>query len=130
MSKNEYPPIVAGFIEGLLAPVFELIIDVFITALNSVSSATGAPNFLWFIALFSIIDIVRNIIVCLSHSQFAIGNVIGNILGIVLFYGAISSVSQEAANSSLLLTIILTVSLIIGIVLTIWRNIRINSQTD
>jgi hypothetical protein len=120
MSSSDYPPIVAGFVEGLLAPIFELVFCVLVTALNAVSSATGSPNLALFVALLSIMDIVRNIALGLSHSQFAIGNAVGNVFGLFLFYGAISSVSNEAANNSLLLTVILVVSLVIGIVITFW----------
>jgi hypothetical protein len=120
-TRINYPPIIEGFTEGLFAPLFELIVDVFVTALNSISSATGASSMVWFIALFSIMDVLRNAVVCYFHSQFAIGNVFGNILGILLFYGAIKTVSPEAATSSLLLTIILVISLIIGIFVTAWR---------
>jgi hypothetical protein len=116
------PPIIAGFIEGLLAPVVELIIAVMVTALNAVNSATGSPDITWFIALFSIMEILRSIFACILHTEFAIGNVIGNVFGIIIFYGAVSTISSEAANSSLLLTIILIISLILGIFLTIWRN--------
>ena len=123
MSSANYPPIVGGFIEGLLAPFIELIIVVFATAVNSISSASGAINMLWFFALFSIIDLLRNVLLCWLFTQFAKGNVIGNILGIFLFYEAINSVSPEAANYSLALTIILTFSLITGVFITAWRYI-------
>jgi hypothetical protein len=119
---NNYPPIVAGFIEGLFAPVVELVVGVIITSLTAASSAMGALNMTGLIALISIVDILRNILSCLLHTQFAIGNVMGNIFGIVFFYGAISYVSSEAANSSLLLTIILAISLLVGVVITIWRR--------
>jgi hypothetical protein len=120
--NSDSPPIVAGFIEGLFAPVFELIFAVFATALNSVSTVTGAPNMGLFFAVFGILDLTRSVLACLAHTQFAIGNVIGNFFGIWLFYGAIKDVSQEAANSSFLLTVILAISLIIGFAITIWRN--------
>jgi hypothetical protein len=119
---SKTPPIVLGFAEGLIAPVVELVIGVWVTALTAIGSAMGTPNVTGFIALFSIVDVLRNIIACLLHTQFAIGNVIGNIFGIFLFYGSISSLSSEAANSSLLLTIILTISLIVGVCITIWRS--------
>jgi len=121
--RNNYPPVVGGFIEGLLAPIIELVIDVFVTGLNSISSAAGAANVFWFIVLFSIIDLLRNVIACSLHTQFAIGNIFGNIFGIFLFYEAIGAVSSEAANYSLPLTIILAISLITGVFITVWRDI-------
>lgn len=84
--NNKEPPIIAGFIEGLLAPVFELLFCVVITALNAVSSTMGSPNLLGFVALLSIIDVVRNIGLGLSKSQFATGHLIGSIFGILLFF--------------------------------------------
>jgi hypothetical protein len=123
MSKgSNTPPIVAGFIEGLLAPLSELLIGIIITALNAVNSAMGSPNLSGFIALISIVDFVRNILLGLSASQFALGNLIGNIFGIVLFYGLISSVSSEAANYSMLLTIILAISWGVGAYLWLLRR--------
>jgi hypothetical protein len=116
------PPIVAGFIEGLLAPLVELVSGVMVTALNAVGSAMGSTNLSGFVALISIADFVRNILLGLSASQFALGNLIGNILGIVLFYGSINSVSSEAANYSLLLAVILTISWVVGACLWLLRR--------
>ena len=116
-----YPPIVGGFVEGLFAPIIELIIAVFVTALNSISSATGAPTVFWFIVLFSIMDLLRNAIACFFRARFAIGSVFGNILGIFLFYEVINMVSPEATNYSLSLVIILTISLMAGAFITAWR---------
>jgi len=116
-----YPRIVSGFIEGLLSPVLELIFGVFVTALNSISSSAAASSMVGFIALFSVMDVLRNVLACYFHSQFAIGNVLGNVLGILLFYGAIKTISPEAATSSLPLTIILIISLIMGIFVASWR---------
>jgi uncharacterized membrane protein YdjX (TVP38/TMEM64 family) len=82
----------------------------------------GSPNLSGFIVLISIVDFVRNILLGLSASQFALGNLIGNIFGIVLFYGLISSVSSEAANYSLLLTIILAISWGVGAYLWLLRR--------
>ena len=88
-------------------------------------STTGGPSASNYLALiFTIIvtvDILRNIISSLSHTQFAVGNVIGNIFGLFVFYGAISVVSPESANSSLFWTIVMFVSLIVGILLTLWK---------
>lgn len=124
---NDYPPIVAGFIEGSFAPVVELVVGVMITSLTAVSSAMGAPNMVGLIALVSIVDILRNTLSRLLHTQFAMENVIGNIFGIVFFYSAIGYVSPEAANSSLLLTMILAISLLVGVIITIWRRSKESS---
>lgn len=127
--SNRPPAIIAGFTEGLFAPVVELVVGFMIGAVllvsDTMSSATGTPNMsnslnLVFIVI-SIVDILRNIFVSLSHSQFALGNVAGNVVGLFIFYGAISTVSPESANSSLLWTIVLLISLIVGIALTVWK---------
>ena len=117
----DYQRIVSGFIEGLLAPVLELIFGVLVTALNSISPATGASSMVWFIALFAIIDILRNVVACYFRAKFALGNVFGDILGILLLYWAIKKVSPEASTSSLPLTIILIISLIMGVFVGSWR---------
>lgn len=116
MSNSDAPPIVAGFFEGLFAPVLEVIFDVILTAFSKVSSTTGAWIVLFAVLLF-VMDIVRNVLLGLKHNQFAIGNLAGNICGLFLFYGTISSISSEAANNSILLTAILASSLVIGIII-------------
>lgn len=130
------PAIITGFTEGLLAPVVELIMGFMVGAMllvsDAVSSIAGMPNpsnslNLIFTAIV-LVDFLRNILVSLSHNQFAIGNVAGNIFGLFLFYGAIASVSPESANSSLIWTIAMLFSLIVGIALTIWKA-RIEEQT-
>ncbi len=122
-------PILAGFVEGLFAPVIELVVGVMIGAVlfvsDTMSSVAGTPSMSNTIALtftlIAIVDIIRNIVVSFLHSQFAIGNVAGNILGLFIFYSAISTVSPESANSSVFWTAIMLVSLIIGIVATAWK---------
>lgn len=129
MSSNRTPAIFVGFGEGFLAPIVELVVGVLIGATllvsETVSSATGTANIPNNIGLtFTIIasvDIIRNIIISFSHSQFAIGNIAGNICGLFLFYGSISVVSPESANSSVFWTIIMLISLIIGVFLTVWK---------
>jgi len=127
--SRKTPAIILGFVEGFLAPVFELVIGILIGASllvsSSMSSATGTPSLSNYISLiFTIIagvDILRNIFASLMHTQFAIGNVVGNVFGLFIFYGAIHVVSPESANSSMFWTIVMLFSLIIGICLTVWK---------
>jgi hypothetical protein len=127
--SNRTPAFIVGFGEGLFAPIVELLVGVLIGATllvsDTVSSATGAANISNNIALtFTIIasvDILRNIIISFSHSQFAVGNIAGNICGLFLFYGSISVISPESVNSSIFWTIIMLISLIIGIFITVWK---------
>jgi hypothetical protein len=127
--SNRTPAIIVGFGEGFFAPIVELLVGVLIGATllvsDTVSSATGAANISNNIALtFTIIasvDILRNIIISFSHSQFAVGNIAGNICGLFLFYGSISVISPESVNSSIFWTIIMLISLIIGIFITVWK---------
>lgn len=126
------PAIILGFAEGFLAPVIELVVGIMIGATllisDTMSSTTGTSSLSNYITLiFTIIacvDILRNIIISLSHTQFAIGNVAGNIVGLFIFYGAIHVVSLESANSSLFWTIVMLLSLIIGTCLTTWKARR------
>lgn len=113
------PPIIAGFVEGLLAPVSELIAAVLLTAGFQISQTTGGSSSFLALgaAIFLAIDFIRNIALGLSHSQFAIGSVAGNIFGIWIFYTAVASISQDAATESLLLTLALVISFIVGLVL-------------
>jgi hypothetical protein len=62
-----------------------------------------------------VIDFARNILIGLSHSQFALGNVVGNILGIIIFFPALSNTSPAVAGHSVLLAIALVASYGIGI---------------
>lgn len=124
------PAIVAGFAEGFLAPVVELLAGILIGASllisDTMSSATGTPslsnNLTLIFTIIACVDILRNIFVSFSHTQFAIGNVAGNVFGLFVFYGAIGVVSPESANSSLFWTIVMLVSLIIGIIVTVWKT--------
>ncbi|MGA2681855.1 MAG: hypothetical protein ABSF44_08660 [Candidatus Bathyarchaeia archaeon] len=127
---NRTPPIVIGFAEGLLAPIFELVISILVASAIAINSATGSPNLTWVISLFFLMDFARNVISCLLHTQYAIGHVAGSIFGIILFYGAISFVSREVANSSLLITIILIVSLFVGVCIAVWQGIRNNRNSE
>lgn len=124
--RNNTPLFIVGLGEGLVAPIVELLISGLVTAINAISSATGIPSFTWFIALFLLIDLARNILGCLWHTQYAIGHIIGSIFGIILCYGTVSLVNKEIANSSLLTTAILTISLAIGVVIAFlrWKNNR------
>ena len=127
--SNRTPAMFAGFVEGLFAPVIELVVGVLISATlfisDAMSSASGTPsmsnNIALAFTLIATVDIIRNLIISYTHSQFALGNIIGNICGLFLFYGAINAVSPESANSSLLWTIVMLASLILGIFVTIWK---------
>lgn len=123
MSENRTPPIIAGFIEGLMLPVVELMLTVlFLAGIKVVETANEDSSFLilTFIIL-GIADFARNILIGISTNQFATGSFIGNVFGLILFYSAISSVSQEAATQSVLLTIVLGISLGVGVYLRYFR---------
>jgi hypothetical protein len=117
--SRETSPYIVGFFEGLLSPVLELVIgtmiSAMITAVNTLSTATGAPNLSWAIGLASLFDFLRNILSNYAHPELATGNVVGNIFGLFLFYSAISQVSSGDANSIVLSVIILTTSWIVGV---------------
>jgi hypothetical protein len=112
------PAFIAGFVEGLLAPVFELVVVVILSAFAQAGQglSTGAPPFYLFLALLFIIDLVRSVAIGLSHSEFAVGNVIGNVFGIYIFYSSLSTVSAQAANDSLIFTVAMVVSFVLGLV--------------
>lgn len=130
--RGSVPRFVGGLIEGFFAPVVELVVGVLIgasiTISDTMSSATGtqnvSPNISLIFTVIAVVDILRNIISCLFHTQWAIGNVIGNIFGLFVFYNAISFVSPESADSALFWTIVMTASLVIGVVITIWQKSR------
>jgi flagellar biosynthesis protein FliR len=128
--RGKTPLIIVGFGEGLVGPVVELMISGLITAVVAVSSATGAPNMTWFFGLFATADLVRNIVGCILHTQYAIGHVAGSIFGIAICYGGISLINKEVADSSLLTVVILTVSLVIGIIVGVlrWKGKASNSE--
>ena len=129
-SENKKPFIIVGLGEGLIAPIVELLISGLITAANTISSATGCPNLTLFFVLFALMDLVRNIVGCLLHTQYAIAHVIGSIFGIAICYSTISLVNTKVANSSLLTTAILTVSLAIRAIIGLfrWRHDRSTSD--
>jgi len=137
MSKK-IPVIVTGFIEGLFAPVSELILSVFITTgylfLDIMRSGIGASNIFNIMSLtfglIILIDFIRNIIIALMANQFAIGNIIGNFFGLFIFYGAISAASPESAYTSVFGTTIMSLSLIIGIIIKWWRANRAEDTFD
>ncbi len=120
---EDYPPIILGFIEGLMAPILEVLIVMLLLVGSLIQQATNvnSPNIPLMASIFLIVDFVRNIIIGLSRSQFAVGNAIGNFLGLWLFLGVIGSVSPEAATNSILLAVALFFSLGISVYLYI-RN--------
>lgn len=128
---QSYPPIIAGFLEGLVAPVVELVVVSIISAFIRAANSINAPSTpLWLLLVgFLLVDYVRNVIVGLVGGSFAIGSLAGNILGLILFYNVVSVVSQEAATDSLLLTIALGGSLVLGAVLAAMED-RGNDNPD
>lgn len=117
MSQQETPPIVAGFIEGLVLPLVELVFSVFILASTQlVESLDGDPTFVILLFLMvGIADFTRNIVIGLRFNQFAIGNLIGSFFGLWLFYSLVATVSEEAASHAVWLTVVLAASLGAGI---------------
>ncbi len=114
------PPVLVGFGQGLVAPLLELIASVLISTSLKTAETINASSSMYMYAITGIvilIDFVRNILLGLSRSEFALGNLIGNIIGIIIFYAAIASISQEAATQSILLTITLGVSYAVGLYL-------------
>ena len=119
MSNRGDPPFIVGLGQGIVAPLLELVASVILSASFKISeNLGGSPWYLFaIVAIVVIVDFVRNILLGLSHSEFALGNLIGNIIGIILFYAAISSISQEAATQSILLLVALVGSYIVGVIL-------------
>jgi hypothetical protein len=131
-SGGKTPLIAVGFSEGLVAPIVELVISALATAVSAVSSATGSPNLMWFFVVFATMDLLRNVVGCLLHTQYAIGHVAGSLIGIVICYSSISLINSEIANSSLTTTIILTLCLTVGVVIALlrWVYSNRNSSTE
>ena len=107
----------AGLGQGIVAPLFELIGSIMISAsLKAAESVEGTSGYITsMIVIVTLADFARNILLGFSRTQFALGNLVGNIIGLILFFGAISSISQDAAAESLLLAIALIVSYALGL---------------
>ena len=114
---------VSGIVEGMVAPLLELLSSLLFSASLKVSESASGPT--WYLGTIVVIviiaDFVRNVLLGVSRSQFALGNIFGNIAGLFIFFGVINSISKEAASESLLLTIALIASYGLGVYIY-WRR--------
>lgn len=121
--QSDTPPIIGGFIVGLLAPVFELIGSLMWSAFRSAApDIWGTGILLSGAVIIVVVDLFRNVIIGLSRSEFAVGNVFGSIIGLILFGGVIFQDSGEAFFESVLLTLALTGSFVLSLYLTFFSD--------
>jgi hypothetical protein len=118
--RNDTPPIVAGFIEGLLAPILELFSALILSAAQSSSTSFFSTGIIASDALvLLLVDFTRNVIIGSSRSQFAVGNIVGNVFGLLIFGGVVLQDSGEAIVESVFLTAALLVSFLLSVYLTL-----------
>jgi hypothetical protein len=115
---NKY---VGAFVDGFLAPIYELIISIILYAALQIVLALKTPttgSVILDIAIFAIVMVLINIFICFikgfDDSTYAGLYIIGAICGLVVFGGAISNTSFGSNNSGLF-TILYVISSALGI---------------
>ncbi len=120
LSRQEYPLFIAGLVQGVSLPVIEMLVAVLASAGTQVffrSTIDPSLTLQLTVAVLLALDLSRNIVIGLSHSRFAKGNIIGNTFGLGLFYATIHAITPAAAAMSLLFTGVLAISFAIGLVM-------------
>ncbi|MCL4435315.1 MAG: hypothetical protein M1503_05510 [Thaumarchaeota archaeon] len=110
---------IAGLVQGLSLPTIEMLVAVLASAGTLVffgGSVDSSSTLLLTFAVLLGLDVIRNVVIGLSHSRFSKGNIVGNVFGLGLFYLAVSAITSHVAAMSLLFTGLLAVSFAVGLI--------------
>jgi len=109
--------LIAGFSEGLIAPLLEFIASILITTAILVSDSLPASsqNIPYFIPLtlllFAIMNIVENLVIGLGRIPYAVAYCVGVMAGLYLFAPAIVTAYPQAVGSSIGVIVIVTIGI-------------------
>ena len=86
--------------------------------LTILPNQNSTPQYvLLFVMAILTIDLIKNIGIGISRSDFAKGNLLGDLIGLLIFLQTISIIFPEAADESVIMTVVLFLSLVLSAVL-------------
>jgi hypothetical protein len=109
--------LIAGFCEGLIAPLLELIASIFITITLLIqqslpASSQDMPYFIpLMLFLFAVMNIIENLVIGLRKIPYALSYCVGVGVGLYFFAPAIMNSYPQAVGSSLGIIVIVIIGI-------------------